>query len=244
MKNPKDVIHESWYPVVMSMLNSDEKLQQLNKEILTNISFQPSAENIFNVFSMPVNQVKVVILGQDPYPTPGDAIGYSFATISKRKMPAILKIIKAEIINELVDSEYSNQEEWKTLKHWRDSGVFLLNTALTVETANAGSHLKYWLSFTRKVIMFLSKQNPCIWMLWGKKAQSFNSLITRPFHVRGYDDESINQLPINNDYNYILSAPHPAAELYSDGNTGFYGCNHFKFVNKILSMQNKEEIAW
>lgn len=245
--NPKSIIHSSWNPL-LSILNR-EPLTTLNRDILPNISYQPKAENIFKVFSMPLNQIKVVILGQDPYPTPGDAIGYSFATIKERKIPKSLNIIQQEIINEGLpkfsvkeDGNYS--DDWKELKHWTEQGVFLLNTALTVETAKAGSHLKYWSDWTKQVIQFISKQNPCIWILWGKKAEDFIPNILNPYHVKGYDKDTIEDIPTHPDYNYVLTAPHPAAELYSGGNAGFYGCNHFLFVNKILAKLGKDKIIY
>lgn len=243
--NPKDIIDKSWYPIVGNL--NKEPLTTLNRDILPNTSFQPSKENIFRVFSMPVDKIKVVILGQDPYPTPGDAIGYSFATIAERKMPRSLKIIAQEIENEGLKTGFFDSDipEWQTLEHWTESGIFLLNTALTVQTGTAGSHLKYWSEWTKQVISFISNQNPCIWILWGKKAQSFIPYINNnPFHVKGYDKETIENIPANTDYNYILTAPHPAAELYSGGNAGFYGCNHFLFVNKILALNGKQEIIY
>lgn len=242
--NPLNKIHSFWFPMMETLLYQ-EPLKTLKDTILPNTSFQPSPENIFNVFSMSVKDIKVVILGQDPYPTPGDAIGYSFATIEKRKIPKSLQIIKSEIINEGLDSEFSNQENWKTLEHWRESGVFLLNTALTVQTGNAGSHLKYWDTFTRQIIQFISKENPCIWILWGKKAQGFAKNIHNPQQlVKGYTRQTIEQIPINDDYNYVMTSPHPAAEAYAGGKAGFYGCDHFYFVNKILEQFKVSPINW
>lgn len=242
--NPKEIIDASWNPILPKL--NQEPLITLNRDILPNISYQPKAENIFRVFSMPLNQIKVVILGQDPYPTPGDAIGYSFATIPSRNMPKSLGIIAKEIENEELKTGFFDSDiaHWKTLEHWTQQGIFLLNTALTVETAKAGSHLKYWSDWTKTVIQFISKQNPCIWILWGKKAQSFIPNILNPFHVNGYDKDTIEDILVHPDYNYILTAPHPAAELYSGGKAGFYGCNHFIFVNKILAKLSKNEIIY
>jgi uracil-DNA glycosylase len=243
--NPKNIIDKSWYPIVGNLYK--QPLIELLNEILPNISFQPSKEDIFKVFSMPVNKIKVVILGQEPYPTPGKSIGYSFATTSERKIPKTLGIISNEILREKVPlkvlDEYPNQ--FHTLQHWVEQGIFLLNTALTVETANSGSHLKYWSEWTKQVISYVSSQNPCIWILWGEKAQSFIPYInTNPFHVNGYDKYTIENIPANSDYNYILTAPHPAVELSSNNITSFYGCNHFLFVNKILSLNKKGEINY
>lgn len=180
-----------------------------------------------------------------PYPVPGDAIGRAFAVSKNRKMPASLKIIQKELFNEIpLTIPYANEDEWKTLEHWQEQGVFLLNTALTVETGRAGSHLKYWKEFTKKVISFISITHPCIWLLWGRKAEQFRPYISNPFSVKRYSDETIESIPSNEDWNYILTAPHPAAEAYSGGNAGFYGCNHFRYTNEILKVLKKQKINW
>lgn len=241
--NPLDKVHSSWFPMMETLLYQ-EPLKNLKDNILPNISFQPEKENIFNVFSMPIKDIKVVILGQDPYPTPGDAIGYSFAT-NKTKTPASLRIIQKEISTSVHDVLSMGQIPDNTLKSWRESGVFLLNTALTVETGNAGSHLKYWDTFTRQIIQFISKENPCIWILWGKKAQGFAKNIHNPQQlVKGYTRQTIEQIPVNEDYNYIMTSPHPTAEAYADGKAEFYGCDHFYFVNKILEKFKVSPVLW
>lgn len=241
--NPKQIIHESWNPIISELYL--EPLKTLSEEILPNCSYQPSKESIFKAFTMPVQDVKVVILGQDPYPRPGDAIGYSFATKSDRRLPASLRIIDKEITNQIGLGLYNSTiPEWKTLDHWVKSGVLLLNTALTVETGNAGSHLKYWLQWTKNVITYLSHTQPCIWILWGKKAQNFIPYIKNKFIVDGYSRDTIVKIPGDEDYNYILKSAHPAAEAYSGGTAGFYGNNHFIFTNQILKKLRKPEINW
>lgn len=97
--NPKDKIHSSWNPVI-ELLDSDKQLIHLSKSVLPNIQFYPEAQDIFNVFQMPLNEIKVVILGQDPYPNRGQAMGYAFAVPENITMPASLRIIAKEIENE------------------------------------------------------------------------------------------------------------------------------------------------
>lgn len=247
-------IHESWNPI--KGLLYQEPLSTLNQTILPEIYYHPEAKNIFNVFQMPVNDIKVVILGQDPYPTPGDAIGRAFAINKNKKIPVSLRNIHAEISmnfidedgnkesDELHESFYLNNKDWVTLEHWQEQGVFLLNTALTVESGKAGSHLKYWEDFTKRVISHISNTQPCIWLLWGKKAEMFKPYINNIFNVQGYDSETIESIPINSDWNYVLTAPHPAAEAYSGGKAGFFGSNHFKYTNSILKQMNNKEIKW
>lgn len=217
-------------------------LSTLSSEILPECSYQPSKENIFRVFNMPVYSIKVVILGQDPYPTPGNAIGYSFVN-GRDKKPVSLRNIEKEIKES--DPEHMRYREEIDMKSWTDQGVFLLNTALTVETGNAGSHLKYWKDFTTKVISFISSVNPCIWVMWGKKAQKFIPYIQgNNMFVDKYDREMIGQLPLKNRANFIFEAPHPAAEAYAGGKAGFFGSDQFFKINRVLMKLNNNPIIW
>lgn len=230
---PLDIIHNSWLPVIGKEVYQ-EPLLSLNEKVLPNISFQPSAENIFKVFRMPLKDVKVVLIGQDPYSVPGDAVGLSFIN-GTNKVPPSLRNIYKEILN--------STGLQGNINNWEQQGVFLLNSALTVETGKPGSHLSYWRKFTENVIRYISYNNPCIWLLWGRAAQSFKSHITNPFILKGYE-KFIQDLPINDKFNYILEAPHPVAEVYSGGNSGFFGCNHFIYTNFILDKTRKNQINW
>lgn len=250
MKNPFEVIHESWRPLFTEFYK--EEFLYFQHEIIPNISYYPEAINIFRVFSVPVSSIKVVILGQDPYHGIGQANGLAFAVKENRPVPPSLRVIYEELEKEnLVNQKLTHtlneyNPKWKTLEHWQGQGIFLLNTALTVEAGKPGSHLKYWESFIRKVVYFIGFQRPCIWLLWGKSAQSFmvNLPIKTVFEVRGYDDSTIQQIPANEDYNYVLKAAHPAAEVYTTKGAGFYGCNHFKYTNIILSKTSRNIINW
>lgn len=213
--NIQDEFHESWKPIVKLLYK--EPLKTLSEKVLPNVSYQPARENVFKVFSMPVSEIKVVILGQDPYPTAGDAIGYAFVN-GRNKTPKSLEIIEREIE---VETSYSSQG----IDTWPEQGVFLLNSALTVETGKAGSHLKYWEEFTGNVVNFIAHNNTeAIFVLWGRKAQKYKEWL--------YSDTE------------VLTAPHPAAEVYSGGKAGFYGCNHFNKINELLTKQNKDKILW
>lgn len=238
-------IHESWYSIKQYLY--EEPLIKLNNEILPNIKYYPNKKDIFNVFKIPLNQIKVVILGQDPYHTPDTAIGYAFAVNENSKIPPSLRIIREELDNSCENTLWGNQyllnkdlPIWKTLQHWSNQGVFLLNTALTVEAGNPGSHLEYWENFTKHVIKLISYYNPSIWLLWGKKAQSYSSQIFSGINIKDYKD-SIEDIPKGK--NYILEAPHPAASLYG-GKNSFIGCNHFNITNQLLKQNNKKQIKW
>ncbi len=219
-------IDKSWNPILHHLY--EEPLLTLKDKILPDISFQPKVENIFRVYKTPVNNIKVVILGQDPYPATEVAIGRAFAVSENTKIPVSLRNIKKEVGNSLLE-----EDEWKTLSHWEKQGVFLLNTALTVETGVKASHIPYWKNFIVATIKYISYNNPCIWLLWGNYAQSFAPCIFNPFFVKKQED-----IPIKDKANYILVAAHPAAEAYKQ-DAGFFGCQHFRIVNEILKKRNK-----
>lgn len=213
MEKLPSIIHETWHPFLQPIFDDDFSLKILKNHILPNCEFYPEAQNIFRVFSMPLNNIKIVILGQDPYPNEGQAIGYAFAVSESISKPVSLKVIEKEVGHELD----------RTLQTWINQGVFLLNTALTVQAKKAGSHIDYWKSFTIQVIRIISQYVSPIWFLWGKKAQEFE------VHILATDYSKKN---------VILKAPHPAAESYTGFKAGFLGCNHFKTANEILAQTN------
>jgi len=241
--NPLDHFHASWKPL-FGLLHQDS-LAELSANILPNCVYYPHKENIFRVFRMPLNKIKVVILGQDPYHGPGQANGLAFAVNENISTPPSLGIIARELSDEGLKDSHNYDTPWKTLGHWEEQGIFLLNTALTVESTKPGSHLIYWNEFVSQVIKFIAINNPCIWLLWGKKAQSYTTYIPHKtiFNVKNYSKETIGGIPSNPYFNYVLKASHPAAECYST-NAGFLGCNHFHYVNTILMKNNQVQINW
>lgn len=241
MEKIPDTIHVSWHQYLQPLFD-DDKMKMIRDEILSNCFFYPTPSNIFRVFSMPIDDIKVVILGQDPYPN-GEANGLAFAVNEGVAIPKSLNIIFKEVIKAETPADFIEQLKTKdrTLMSWFNQGVFLLNTALTVEEKNAGSHLGIWQWFTREVIKIISQHHPCIWLLWGAKAQSYREFIhNRADHTCTVIDRDTYLIQ---ETNYILEAPHPAAELYSGGKkTTFSGCNHFNLCNDILQLQNKQKI--
>ena len=237
-------VHESWIPLLHSLAYKEPMVNFLTS--LNEISFQPEMSQIFKVFEMSVQDIKVVILGQDPYPIPGAAIGTAYAVSEKTKIPFILRNIEKEVyktkgVRVLNDDNDIVDQSWKTLTHWSNQGVFLLNTALTVETGNAGSHIKYWKEFTDMVISFISYENPCTWMLWGDYARIRGSKIKNPFLVRGYDRISIEDIPIDPELNYIIPGEHPA-KVIEEGQ-GF-SKDGFYYTNRILEKRSLKKIIW
>ena len=181
----------------------------------------PPYDEIFTAFKLtPIDNVKVVILGQDPYHEEGQAHGLAFSTPDGRPIPRSLKNIFKEI-----NSEYDYPiPESGCLEKWAKQGVFLLNTVLTVENGNANSHSKCgWQTFTDNVIKILnSQEQPIVFLLWGKQAEKKKELITNPNHL-------------------VLITSHPSP---FSARRGFFGCNHFKMANEFLRKNEMEEIDW
>jgi len=262
-------IDESWNDLLKEILKKE--LEEIFLKI-AKTQYQPKGKDIFNVFNntqekkIPISDIKVVILGQDPYSTKGKATGYAFAVPPEFGMQGSLSVIREEIEKEFKLAKHSYSKEWKTLKHWRDSGVFLLNTALTVKIGEPRSHLDFWINFTEekkgftnKVIEYISKKQPCIWMLWGEDkengAQRFEEIIHKGIPVNNKNIEEIIK-KISNEANYILKAPHPSPFPHRNppGHDKKYvnrlfcnnGHNNFLYANKILNaLYGKEkEIKW
>ena len=181
----------------------------------------PPYDDIFNAFKLtPFSDVKVVILGQDPYHEKGQAHGLAFSTPEGRPIPRSLKNIFKEI-----SSEYDCPiPESGCLEKWAKQGVFLLNTVLTVEEGNANSHSDCgWQTFTDKVIESLNEHTmPVVFLLWGKQAEKKKELITSPNHL-------------------VLVTSHPSP---FSARRGFFGSNHFKMANEFLKENKMDEINW
>ena len=180
----------------------------------------PPGGQIFRAFDLtPVDQVKVVILGQDPYHGPGQAHGLSFSVPDNIQAPPSLKNIFKEIESDLGIrmSGYPNLEKWAR------QGVLLLNAVLTVRSGEAASHSKIgWEEFTDAVIRYVSDNcEGVVFMLWGNFARSKRDLIDRSRH-------------------YVLEAAHPSPLARG----AFFGCRHFSQANNILTSRGRQPIDW
>lgn len=181
----------------------------------------PPGSLIFNAFNhTPFNEVKVVIIGQDPYHGKGQAHGLSFSVPQGMKQPPSLVNIFKELKSDLsIEIPFHGN-----LEKWASQGVLLLNATLTVRANQAGSHQgKGWENFTNAVIKKLSeKHNGLVFILWGKFAQ-------------------LKQELIDNKKHFILKAAHPSP--FSAYN-GFFGCKHFSKTNELLIQQGLKPINW
>lgn len=181
----------------------------------------PPGNLIFNAFNLtPFDKVKVVIIGQDPYHEPGQAMGLSFSVPTGVTMPPSLVNIFKEIHDDLGKPVPANGD----LTRWARQGVLLLNATLTVEAHRAGSHQnKGWEELTDAAIAALNEQREnLVFMLWGSYAQRKGQFIDRKRHL-------------------VLTAPHPSP---LSAYRGFIGCGHFSAANRYLTAHNLPPIDW
>ncbi|MDU1911104.1 uracil-DNA glycosylase [Fusobacterium sp.] len=201
-----------------------EYYQKLRKFLITEYKTEtiyPKMENIFSALKLTnYKDCKVLILGQDPYHGPNQAHGLAFSVNIGIKTPPSLKNMYKELKDEL--GLYVPNNGY--LVPWAEQGILLLNTALTVRAGAANSHSKIgWEIFTDNIIKYLNdREDPVIFVLWGGNARKKKSFI-------------------NTDRHYILEAAHPSP---LSAHNGFFGCDHFKKINEILSSLNKKEINW
>lgn len=235
-------LDSSWKPILSSLYQ--EPFLTLKNEILPNISYYPTEDKIFNVFQMPLKDIKVVIL--DLEPKFNTSTGYAFATTMDYGYTSSLRNIREELNFEFILSLNDDlaTPNWRTLEHWTKQGIFLLNVALTANLDKNGGHVEYWKTFIERTIQYISSSDQSIiWLLWGERARSFISCIYEPFVVRGYSDNTICNVPSDR-HNYILKAPHPASFNCIKENRNFIGCNHFRLTNEILKVNKKTQIQW
>ena len=195
----------------------ESKFLKLNTE---NMAIFPPIPSIFRALELVYfHEVKVLILGQDPYHGFGQANGLSFSVNKEIMIPPSLKNIFLELENDLNISISQHGD----LTSWAKQRILLLNSVLTVEQGKPNSHQKLgWDKLTNKIISRLSQRGNMIFVLWGNSAQKKLYLI---------DDKE----------NKILSAPHPSP---LSAYRGFFGCKHFSEINKILIENGSSEINW
>lgn len=236
-KKLRNKLGYSWYQKAAHLLQQNE-VRELAKWIAQRrktirVKVFPESEHLFTAFRLtPFEEVKVVILGQDPYHSESNvpiAHGLAFSSQDPFERPPSLQNIFKEVEQSAYDGLQLIQEA--DLTRWAIQGVFLLNTALTVEKGKPESHMgKGWEKFTEPVIRMLAEDDePKVFMLWGRKANE------------AYDNALNNE--VDDSKHLVLRASHPAAEEYRE-NAGFFGCDHFKLANDFLREKHLMEIKW
>lgn len=222
------LLGKDWYEELKHFLHTSSFLD-ISKHVTQERkkkTIYPSSDRVFRAFrETGYLQTKVVLLGQDPY---FDGIGNGLAFCcgdSIKEAPSLQKILKE------IDIEYPEYKDdlnygrlvKQDLTRWARQGVLLLNRALTVEKNRPKSHLPIWKFFTDEVIKTINKKHDVVFILLGKDAQQVKPLIDNT--------------------NFIIEAPHPAAEIYQPG-IGFIGSGVFKQANEYLSAISNKEIMW
>lgn len=217
MKTWKDVIgSEKQQPYFQHILQQIKQAREEGKVV-----YPPNAE-VFSAFQLTeFEQVKVVILGQDPYHGPNQAHGLAFSVKPQVPPPPSLMNMYKELQQDINGFQIPNHGY---LVSWATQGVLLLNTVLTVEQGKAHSHANFgWEIFTDRVIAALNEQRKnIVFLLWGSHAQKKGQFIDRQKHC-------------------VLTAPHPSP---LSAHRGFFGCGHFSKTNQYLKQQSLSPIQW
>lgn len=221
-------IEQSWKTALNTELTKDyfaRLMVELQADYLLNDPpIYPPAHQVFNAFSQtPFDQVSVVVLGQDPYHQPGQAMGLSFSVPDGVAIPPSLKNIHKEIASD-VGGGFAAAQQTGNLTHWATQGVLLLNTTLTVAHASPTSHHgRGWEIFTDAVITTINdKHAHVVFLLWGAHAGKKADLIDETKHL-------------------ILTAAHPSP---LSAHRGFFGCKHFSQCNEYLEAHGQVTINW
>ena len=216
-------IEQSWKNLLKDEFKKNYFVNLVNfvkREYKTQTIYPPGKE-IFKAFDLcPVQNVKVVIIGQDPYHGKGQAHGLCFSVKDGIAIPPSLK----NIYKELHDDTGKEIPKTGNIEHWAKQGILMLNATLTVRAGKAGSHQgKGWETFTDAAIKKIAKTTGnLVFMLWGAYAQKKGQVI-------------------DTDKHYILKSPHPSPlSAYN----GFFGCKHFSKTNEFLKSNGKKEIKW
>ncbi|MGN6635986.1 MAG: uracil-DNA glycosylase [Oryzihumus sp.] len=215
-----ELVHPSWAEALQPVAAEVTQLGDfLRAELASGRGYLPAGEHVLRAFSRPLDEVKVLIVGQDPYPTPGHAVGLSFSVAPDvRPVPRSLQNIYAEMGTDLGLPTPSNGD----LSPWADQGVLLLNRVLTVRPGAAGSHRgKGWETVTAQAIQALVERGgPLVAILWGRDARNLGP--------------SLGQVP-------LIESAHPSP-LSARG--GFFGSRPFSRANELLAAQGAGPVDW
>ena len=197
----------------------DSLIEFFNSSTLNPHEIYPAPTQIFRVFVLPLEKIKVVILGQDPYHTPGVADGLAFSVQAAKLAPSLRNILK-EVESDIGQTIIQGGD----LTPWLEQGVFLLNNVLTVEKGHAGSHRQIgWEQITEDCVKMLSTKLPhAVFILWGSDAQAKAKFIDSSKHL-------------------ILQSAHPSP---LSAYRGFFGSKPFSKANQFLKSHGYEEIQW
>ena len=229
-------VADDWRPLVDQFLGSDTGLSLgdfMRARLASGAVIYPPQP--FRALAVtPLSQVRLVILGQDPYHGPGQAEGLAFSVAPGVKPPPSLRNIFKEVAREGLGARA--QQGDGSLLRWAEQGVLLLNTSLTVEAGEPGSHAQRgWEVLTDKIIQAVAaKQTPVVFMLWGAHAQAKDGLIASRASFAGANRKS----------HLMLKANHPSPLSALRAPLPFIGCDHFRLANTFLLQHGASAINW
>jgi uracil-DNA glycosylase len=222
-----EFINTDWKIIIQDIIekNFPKLFLQIEKERLDFdglAEIYPPKEEIFHAFNFfDFNELKVIIIGQDPYHQPKQANGLAFSVADNIKIPPSLVNIFKEIYK---DNLEELPKKNGNLEYLAKQGVLLLNNSLTVRQSNPNSHLKYWKGFSDKIVKYINDNSEKkIFLLWGNNAKKMKKFINLEKHL-------------------VLEATHPSPLGANKG--GWFGCDHFNKANKFLIENKKEIINW
>ena len=209
-------MHESWRVSLADQRGLRERSEVDLRPLFS--QFAPTPELVWRAFEMPIDEVRVLLLGQDPYPTPGDAVGLAFAIAPGRPLPRSLRNIMVELGNDIPTASHAGD-----LSRWAEQGVLLLNRHLTTGIGNAGSHIGLgWQDFTDAAVRALAQHHgrDLVAVLWGNQARTAQPLLGAA---------------------QIVASAHPSP---LSAHRGFFGSKPFSQVNQALEKVGREPIDW
>lgn len=214
----RDQVAAGWADALEPVADDFDRVASfLREEIAAGRGYLPAPEAVLRAFHTPLADVRVLIVGQDPYPTPGDAVGLSFSVAPGHRLPRSLANIARELADDTGEVLMSGD-----LTAWADQGVMLLNRVLTVTPGSAGSHHRRgWEQITQRAIEALAERGgPLVAVLWGRPAQTLTPML--------------GSVP-------IVTSAHPSPLSAS---RGFFGSRPFSTVNRLLTDQGGVPIVW
>jgi uracil-DNA glycosylase len=218
-------VASDWQPTVEAFFTGAigmQLLTRLQQQLEAGVVIYPP-EPLRMLALTPLSQVRVVIVGQDPYHGAGQAEGLAFSVSDGQLIPPSLRNIRKELLRNLGASPQWNG----SLASWAKQGVLLLNTVLTVEDSKAASHAGWGWEFLTQQLLKLCDAQPKVFMLWGNHAQAL-----------------VSQLSLNQTRHCLLSASHPSPLSATRGTYPFIGCGHFEKANEWLEQKKMQKVDW
>lgn len=217
-----------WHDLLKGFMVSEDFrkiIETLEALVSENKRFTPPLKQVFRAFQeCPLPELKVIVIGQDPYPQLGVADGIAFSCGNTMKREASLRYIHKAVIDTVYDSQKDIKELSPDLSVWSNQGILMLNTSLTTEIGKIGKHFEIWKSFTGYLIdMLNAREHPLVWVFLGKKAQEYSDLV---------DDKHVK-----------IFASHPASAAYQKEQS--WDCNDlFNKVNVALQHMQYPPVVW